>query len=332
MVANLNDPPFLSDDIERKCCADNPQDGNNVEESCLGSWKEELKTVTNALNIASAKQRKGQGIYTNAIAWTKKLKSLLDNAQDAHEKAILAYMELELFIKEVDILERNTAFTSNAIEALLCLIKRIFDEIFVLVYERTDADDSELIQKLIEYIRRLDNLDEHKKQEAWECINIYHTKVKAIYDLQTDVLYKVLEMLQSANILVYLTKNDKNLGLKWQLDDLRKRLIQETTSADKISACLNVSGGQNEISDLAPPCGEEIVKPASQLLPIKKWKDNEGSEYYKRLVELYDLANNSSDGIKNDMQIAQEELNKVAARKNYLDAAIKAAEAAEMSR
>ncbi len=332
MNTDLNKTGPLLNDKERQCCADDPQDGKNGEESCLGSWKEERKAAINALMIASSKKKQAEGIYDNAIVWKKKLKILLENAQDAHEKSTLAYSELELFIKEVEVLERNTALTGAAIEALLCLIKRIFDNIFALIHERTDTEDTDLILKLMEYIRCLEKLDEQKRQKALECVVVYQSTVSLIYSLQEDVLNKVLEMLHCANILVYLIKNKENLGLNWQLDNLRKRLIQETTSAEKIRACLHVPDDQNEMPDLDPPCNKDILKPAYQLFPIRKMNNKEDSEYYRKLNELYEQAKSKTEKIKNNMQEAREEFNKAWARKNCLDEAIKAAEAAEVSK
>ncbi|MDX2070783.1 MAG: hypothetical protein SFV55_20305 [Haliscomenobacter sp.] len=332
--------PFLSSDEKSHCC-NGTSTSDSKSEECLETWKKELKLACNELMEVSATVTSAEGVYSNAFTWEAKLKKWFENAEATHEKASSAYAELALFIKAVETLETNTAYTSKALQALICLVKKILDEVFTLLYEGENLTESNLIHKLKEYIRCNDAIDEQKKQAALDCIAAYESKVRAVYDLQAGIMNKMLEILHCANIIAAAVGNapldcrdtetvtGKNLGLKWQLEDLRKRLIGGSTAEEKVQAC---QMDKKETTAIAPPCGAEIAKPAKPLLPIRKMEGKMDSHYYDNLGKLKEAAEAASINYKAEMQAAREKRDKVLARKTSLDAAIRAAEAAETAK
>lgn len=323
---------FLSSDEKAHCCEDTTANDSKPEE-CLETWKKELKVASNELLEVSAKVISAEGVYSNAFVWETKLKKWFENAEATHEKASSAYAELALFINAVETLETNTGLTSEALEALLCLVKKILDEVFMLLYEYENLDGSNLVFKLKESIRCNDALDEQKKQAALDCVAAYESKVRAVYDLQAGIMNKMLEILHCANIVATAIGNApeeaKDFGLRWQLEDLRKRLIGESSSEEKVQACQTDQKGTNAI---APPCGVEISKPSKQILPIRKMEGKLDSDYYDNLGKLKEAAEAASINYKAEMQSAREKRDTVLARKTSLDAAIRAAEAAETAK
>ena len=331
-MSEIQNKFFLSRGEKDHCCKDTTS-GDGRSEECLETWKKEFKLACNELLEASATATSAEGVYALAFIWEAKLKKWFENAEATHEKASSAYVELALFIKAVETLETNAACTSEALEALLCLVKKILDEVFKLLYEYEGLGTSNLIHELKESIRCHKTLDEQKKQAALNCITTYESKVRAVYDLQAVIMNKMLEILHCANIVATAIGNApngaKDFGLGWQLNDLHKRLIGESSSEEKVQACQTDQKGTNAI---APPCGVEISKPSKKILPIRKMEDKMDSDYYDNLGKLKQAAETASTRYKDEVQAAREARDKVLARKTSLDAAIKAAEAAETAK
>jgi hypothetical protein len=332
---------------ENACCKEdapwNPASGDG----CLASWREEIKTAANEYRRQSAQASKAEGIYTEALSWERKLWMWRDNADKAHEEAVLAEAELVLLFSATVRLEENTTHTRRTVQAVLCLLKRIFERIDLLLYEvESNEESSNLLHKLKEFIRCSSKLDEQKKQAALECVATYEAKVRVINELQVSIMTKMLEILHLADLMVaYFSKGE--FGLSWQLNDLRRRMKGEASSTDKADACQKGSaakpgdkqGGQSN----PPPCDPEIGKLPSDrfLLPIRRAASVEGGKnvrgesrqyYYGKLSELYEAAGKSTEDYKAQMDEARQARDQALARKNSLMEAIKAAEAAETAK
>jgi hypothetical protein len=313
---------------ERSCCKDETTE-NGQPHDCVETWKAELRIATNEFNIYSAKLGKAKAVYEAASAWEAKLKAWIDNADIAQKKAVDVFHKLCRLLFVVVRIQTNTANTTKALEAVLCLVKMIFDEIVKLMRVSTSADDPMgLLQALKRFIECNESYDERKKQEALVCIKPYETQVKAIYDLQASVLQKLLEILKAAEIVagdIDSPGAEPDFALKWQLEDLRNRIAGEATSKAKHDSCTCPSPPQKP-TEVDPPCGKEISEPSSPLLPI------EASAYYAGLKELYETAMKDAKNYNDEMNQAQRENDKAAARKGSLSDAITAAGAAETAK
>ncbi len=325
----------LLDDEERKCCKEPETPDDSHPHDCVEIWRMKLNAATNAFNIASAKAEKWTRACGDASGWEGKLKDWIANANAAHEKAVAVFSELKSFIRVVTRIEVNTSRTAEAIEAVLCLVKVIFDQLVELLRVSTCAEDPKgALQILKTYIECDEELDERKKQDALKCIEPYEKDVLEIYGLQEAVLKKLLEILELAEAVAAAigSKAENSFALKWQLEDLRQRIIGETTSKAKTDRC--TCSGQNENpTAVDPPCGKEISKPTVRLLPIRSMQvDNQklpDSAYYVELKKLYEVAISDKINYCSKMNEAERESSKADAYRASLTDAISAAEAAE---
>jgi hypothetical protein len=332
--------PFLGED-ERDCCKEEepPQDGEPHD--CRDTWEENYKKAVNALKIASAKAGEATLAFGNASTWESKLKKWIEDAETAHVGALKVFSDLNHFLTVVGRMEENAARTTRAIQAILCLVKEIFDAMQKLLRISTSSDDPKgALQALKLFIECNKDLDEKQKQGALGCLKSYEGLMRDIHALQASILNKLLEILKSADVLAAMmgtpdAEAKMNVGLKWQLEDLRKRIIGETTAKAKVHTCGCHGTPQNQ-TEAGPPCGKEIAEPAERLLPIRAMTvDNQelpDSAYYSGLKELYDAAGTTSKSYETRMNEAKTESDKAMARKESLGLAIKAAEAAETAK
>ena len=96
----------------------------------------------------------------------------------------------------------------------------------------------------------------------------------------------------------WIPRAETDFALKWQLEDLRKRIIGETTSKAKHDSCTS-SGATPNQSPTDPPCGRDISKPSVRLLPIQAMTGQNNqqlpdSAYYAGLKKLYEAAANDT--------------------------------------
>jgi hypothetical protein len=334
-MAVYNTKPFLNEKVpflnrleKECCCADESQVDYGAEDcDCLECWEKDLQIATNELKEATAKYNKAKSIFDNAYAWENKLKQWIETTKATHEKAIITYAELVLFIESVKKLEVNSQKTILVIQSLVCLVKKIFDLNSRLCIEWEGDVNFNLIYQLKEFIRCHHSLDEPKKQQALVCIESYEIKVKEIYELRVTILGKMLQLLHLTTVIAtFIYNEERNFGLKWQLNDLRKRLIQETTSLGKMNECFCAPVEQ---PDLTHPCGKEEER---ALLPIMAMEGKGNSDYYKKLSRLYYKAETESLVFRIEMQDARKRLDEITSRKNSLESAINAAEAAEAAK
>lgn len=335
--AGIEKEGFLRDD-ERACCDPSSPCESKNGSGCLETWKQEFKTASSDYLKSAATASKEENSYTNALAWEAKLRIWVENAEKAHEDAELVYMDLGAFIGAVKRLSNNTGETSTALRALLCLLKRIFERIDKLLFKiESDEEGSNLLYQLKDMIKCGSDLNEQKKQAALDCVAVYEAKVQVIYNLQTGIMTKMLDILHIADLLQAYMAQDE-FGLHWQLDDLRKRLLGNISAADKISLChkQHERPKQEKSKDAPiPPCDPEIGKPAKdqQLLPIRMMATVEtNSAYYDKVSELFASAKTTVGDSKVAMDKARKQRDTALARKNSLSEAIKASEAAEAAK
>ena len=330
-------PPFLNEE-ERRCCTDEEAPEGQPQHDCVDVWRVKLKTATNLLNIATARATKASVRFSNASEWEAKLKDWIENAKTADKKAVVVFVAVKHFLREVERIGENTAKTITAVQAVLCLVKNgIFKQILKLLRVSTCAEDPKgKLQMLKLYIECNEALDESKKQDALKCIEPYEKKVTEMYGLQENIVKKLLEILERAEIVSAALgsseegEDEQDFALRWQLNDLRRRIIGEDTSTAKHDRC-TCSGETQSPAPTGPPCGNEISQPVARLLPIRAMDEPQlpDSAYYAELKRLYKSAAEDTKTYSKEMNKAKRDSEKAAARKTNLEEAIKAAGDAE---
>lgn len=320
--------PFLSPSERDCCCKDKNPPAKPGEDDCLDIWEKEREAATRLLDEATADKSKANNIAGNASQWETKLKRWFENAEAIHKKAMKTHDELLLFIAHVETLEINAFKTAKTLKALLCLLKEIFDKICGLLQENEGK-----LAKLKDQIKCSTSIDEQKKRQALACVEEYEKKLRAISEeLKANILNKTLELLHCANWIASVLGNPhqgkRDLGLKWQLNDLRKRLIneEETKAKGKVLAC----GCQHEEKPPFPCFKADISK---DLLPIGPLQEGEkGSAYFEELKRLHLKAKTDATDFLEKEKEANKKFEEIAARKSSLEAAISAAKAAEAAK
>jgi len=320
---------------ERDCCKDDvTKPPSDQTETCVDGWEAKSKQAENDLKTASALKAKAEQAYKNASDWEGKLKAWKENAITANGKLLDVCSELSRWAPIVDRLGQNTEKTVEAIEALLCLVKKIFDDIDDVL--RTSTSDSVpknkgKLQDLKEYLECDKGIKEEDKQKALASIAPYEKKMQDISALMENVLDKLLETFTDAALLAAkMDGSQESPGLKWQIGDLDARLCGEKSSDQKVATCGCTCPDAPE-KPPGPPCGNDVSLPTPPtLLPIIDPQDpTKGSDYYVHLTALYAQATSDTAKYRTEMEAAKKASDAAAARKSSLDAAIKAAQDAK---
>lgn len=328
---NQSEPwPFL-DDEERKCCKEEDSGTTPQPQGCVDEWRRKLVEARAAKDKAAAVYEKTDKSYSNSASWEARLKKWKEDAESAHKKALDAYEELELFLTAID--RTKTEDTAKAVEAVLCLVKGIFEDVNDILRVSSSAEESKGdIQALKQRIECDERLDPNKKQNALNCISPFEEQMKVISGAQAVLLTNLLEILQVVNTLVAAVDKsgtEKNSGLKWQIKDLHKRISGNAayTARERLCGC----GQEPTLPET--PCDKDTVNPPKTLLPIQKLdpKSND-SVYYSHIVNLYEQAKTMTEKTKSEKADALQRKEETEAYFTGLDDAIKAAEAAESAK
>ena len=315
---------FLSDDERNECCKEEEPGGGDRPQPCVEAWKQKLQAARKEMDAANAHRSLAEKTHSNAASWEIKLKKWKEDAEKAHEKALEVYDELCRFLQAVAL--TKTAETATAVEAVLCLVKSIFDEVNELLRVSTSAEVPKgKIQELRQLIECDDSLDANTKEKAQACISPFEEKMAVVYGVRKELLNKLLEILHGANILVAAVDKSgtrENAGLEWQLTDLHKRIGGKTAYTARARKCgCGESGPSSE-----RPCESDIIDPHEPFLPICK------SDYYCGIAKLYEKAKIKLEEAKENMECARGKADRAAACYNGLNDAINAAEAAEAAK
>lgn len=317
--------PFLNVNERNQCCNKAEDDAAAPPSDCVEQWKLSRIVAREKMDLAEANYYKANEVYVHSKSWFKKLEKWKENAEIVHAKTNDAYGELERFL---DALSRTkTLETANAVEAVLCLVKSIFDDIATV---SSSLDEPRgMVQELKLWIECNDSLDANKKENALGCILPFEKQMNTVIEIQDDLLNKLLEILHSANDLVAVVgkSTTENAGLQSQLGDLRSSLSGNAVAAVNSSKCDN-----NETPNSERPCNEEVINPENPLFPSQKGIDapgNLGDAYYSDLLTLYDSAKIAEEKAKTEMEEERVTHDDAKACHDGLDEAIKAAEAAK---
>lgn len=319
---------FLKGKEERKKCCDTNESDTKAPPSdldCVEKWRKQLDTALKAMNTVSAEYDKASGIYRNAKLWEEKLKKWVEDADKTHNQVDNICGELDEFLRAV---ERTQAEeTTASVEAVLCLVKSIFDEVTILLPNHSEEDPQGKIQALKQWIECNSDLDVNKKEKALKCItDSFEGKMQAINQTQEDLLTKLLNILHSANILaaaIDKSKNESNFGIKRQLEDLRRRISGETVYTARERWCGFNPSTQSPPVKAKPPCDDEIVNPSPLLFPIKQ------HAYYLDIYTLHKNAQEEEKTAKSEMDELRSKYETAKTYYNSLNDAIKASEAAK---
>lgn len=318
---------FLNPEEREKCCSQKESDNGNGSQrlECVEQWKILLDDARRAMNKAAAESDRASKAHRNAEAWKAKLKKWKEEAEDVHEKADAVRGWLCEFLMAVE--RTKTEKTAASVEAVLCLVKSIFDDVNQLLHISTSAEDPKgAIQELKHSIECSDSLDVNKKEKALACIVPFEGQMKVVGGMQGDLLTKLLEILHSANVFVAAVGKSgsvNNSALQGQLQDLQRRITGETVYTARQRKCGDDEPAQSTQPIL--PCGNEIINPADSLFPICE------KAYYVNVKALYNDAEEKTKETKSSMKAKREELESASVYFNGLNDAIKASEAAKLA-
>lgn len=337
----------MSKDQDRKffdglpCCDDVVLDPPQGQEDCLDVWEKRLEQAENDLERANAKFSKFNGIYNEAVAWEKKLEGWYEDLCDAYEKTDEISSLLKTLIRKVGVTIQNGHATRKSVEAVLCLVKDIFECIVELIKVCPPEETEGLLQKLKDAINCDPNLDDAKKYEILECIKLFEDKIMVAYALQKTILEQLLEILNCANLLVgYLQKRG---GLKWQLKDLQRRIMGAVRRNNRVRhLCyerdmhVKMDEEDDDVDDpiehgdpdepcnvYDPPCGKSVFRPDQILFPIRD------SQYYKKVKDLHKEAVHNAECLKGKKEDAAEYRDYMLDRKTQYQNAVNASTTAE---
>lgn len=340
--------PFLKSDERDRCCKDTQDKsgtGSKAKKECLDKWKDQLSDAHEKMTVEKACYDKAQKTYAKAEAWKSMLETWKKDAEDTHKKAVAVHEELCRFVAAVE--RTRTIYTTQAVEAVLCLVKSIFDDVDDLLYTSKTEEgtpNKAQLQQLKKMIECDDSLDAAKKEKALGCIATFDEQMKAIQAEQEKLLTQLLEILHSTNLLVEAVnkpgspeKNgsdtSENAGIHEQLEDLRKRIageVSDDVSAQRKQVCAaSLSSSDSKCQSTFTVEAPKPPSPPSHLFPILDEEGGNNSPYYKEILRLYGVAETEAKEAK---LLNEEKYNAYSEAKAYHDGlkdAIKASENAK---
>lgn len=303
--------------INRACCDNGTGDGNQPTD-CLDKWKQELVDVCNRYNEMAAKTNSYHDTYTNSLTWETKLKRWHDLVETTDGKAGDVVNTLQFFVDQIDILCENSKCTVEALEKIMCLVKRIFDAFYTYEEDKLGLKD-----KITSFKKEVEcaNASDEDKAEVLKCIEAYEAKIMLVCQLQNAILQKLLDTLKCAVQLdSYFCDEDSGLKKKIMaiIVDFEHGLPEE-----KKCGTGDHQGGGNETNVTEFPCDPKKVKPRP------KFRIGDGNIYYGGLEEAYETAVEKTTSLKEKWMKYKKKSDKKLSHKTSLTEAIRAAEAAE---
>ncbi len=295
-----------------KCCSELSGPSGQPAD-CVGTWEEDLKTVTNQYNKVAAEADQAQSNYTNASSWKSLLTLWLDNLDKANAASLSITTELSVFVERANATCFNTEQTTKAIKVLLCEIKGIFD-CFVSYSAQTGL--KEQVADLYKKVDCLTSLTTDEKNAALACIKDYIAKIDAVCALQNDLLAKLVEIYKCVNLLWAAVCGTD--GLKDNLDKLSKDFPKDLVKPDPTAP----PDDPTQVGNQLFPCDPAAAKPKPEI-PIAQ------GAFYTTMDAECTLAAQEVEKLKLLWETKRKERDKLLARKNSLSDAIKAAAAAE---
>ena len=323
------------------CCDDIVKDPPEGNEDCIDKWEDKSEEAEKIYELANAHFTKLNAVHLEAEGWESKLKAWLKDLCDAQENAEEIAAILKSLIRKVGTTVQNAHATRKVVEAVLCLVKEIFECIVDLIKTSPPEELAGCIQDLKDAINCDSSLDEEEKADILTCIKLFEDKITLAYEMQKDVLEGLLKILNCANLLVgYLQKKG---GLKWQLRDLQMRIngaarrnirirhlcyekdahVIMDDDDDDTDHPIDYDDPDEPCNIYNPPCGDDVFKPDQKLFPINQ------SQYFKKVEELYSEADHNEECLKEKKEIAKELRDHALDRKNQFEKALEASNSAE---
>lgn len=306
--------------INNDCCNDQPGDDNEGKD-CLDKWRDEKEKVCIDYDKAAAQTKECYDAYSNSSTWESKIENWGELIKESDDKAKEIIVQLDFFLAQVRIVCEKAACTNDALEKLTCLIKSIFNTFF---YHQNGVDGlKELIINLKKAVDCLKNVGDDEKAEVIKCIEVYEEKIKEVCVLQEDLLCKLIETMQCANLLyAWICEQgglkDKLIGIRMSLDPTGSDM-DEDCKPDTEEHPKDEGGGSGEPKY---PCDDAEAKPVPEF-PISE------STYYKSLDDALEIAVEKTEIYKSDWMNSKKTSDGLLSKKESLIEAIKAAETAE---
>ena len=324
------------------CCKTEPDnDGNDRDKDCRDNWQARYERAERKYKRANARHDKYNGIHQAAAAWEAKLQGWFDDLCAAQLNAEKISALLKILIAKTGKTVQNAHATRKTAEAALCLVRDIFECIYDLVKTHPPDDEAGLIQILKDEINCDPILDETKKMEITGCIDRFESAIKEAQAMQKEVLEELLLILNCANLLVgYLQKRG---GLKWQLQDIQKRIagaahrnqgirhlcyeddwevVMDDDDDDKDEP-IKYKEPKEYCKVDQPPCGTSVYKPDQKLFPIER------SAYFTKVENLLEQAKKDTECLEDKKERAAEKKALAEDRQNQYKKAVDASNMAE---
>ena len=307
--------------INDACCKESPGGGDDNKD-CLDKWKDEYEEACNDYNEAAAETQEYNEAYSNAAVWEAKVLNWYDLIKESDKNAKEIITQLDFFLAQVEIVCKKALCTNSALEKLTCLVKNIFDCFYSYQNSNRGAGLKELIENFKKAIECLKNVSDEDKAEVMACILAYEEKIKEVCAMQEEVLCKLIETLQCANLLFAWICEEG--GLKYKLKGIKHDFDPVDHDDDDCDPGTS-SDDKSTDSEVQFPCDDTQAKPVPEF-PLDE------NSYYTTLGEALEIAIEKTSQLKQDWMNSKKVSDALLSKKNSLGEAIKAAEAAESAK
>jgi hypothetical protein len=299
-----------------------------VNSNVVEGWKRELEKIINTLKGLEASTLKAQTTYDNATLWEAKLRAWLDSLLQTAALTKQLEAELTLFYAQLSVVSTSTANVVQAIDILFREVKKVFLDPALKDSSQCFTCDVESLGQMIRAMQNdvncLGNLPNLNKGAGFlKKLTELEAKLKVVEDLREGILKKMIALVQSANQMSSAISNGDGL-----------RGIVETMKNE-------FSGGdtKDEASNLPKPlhmprhCGchstdETAHSCASELSPIICFPLS-GDPFVEEMATNLALAEKEKGAAAEGFYTIRNERDRVLARKNGLEKALLAVDAAK---
>ncbi len=303
---------------------------DTVNSNVLDGWKKELDDAVNTLKKLEANALKAETTYANATQWEVKLRGWQDNLTQTAALTALLESELTLFYAQLGVVSANTGSVVSAIDILYCEVKKVF-------YDTTLKDSSKCypcdVETLGQMIRQLQNdvncvgnvPNLNKSGGFLKKVTELEAKLKAVEDAREDILKKLINLVQSVNLMSTSIYNEPD-GLRGIVHAMQCEFGVDGDTSDEAGKAFTTLSmprhcGCHDTDEQAHSCN-------STLSPVITFPLAE-DDFLKDISAKYVAASKEKDDAATKYQTARKDRDRLLARKNGLAAAIAAAIAAK---
>jgi hypothetical protein len=300
-----------------------------VNSNVVDGWKKELEKNLNTLKELEASTFKAQTTYANATQWEAQLRAWLDSLLQTAALTKQLEGELTLFCAQTSVVSASTACVVQAIDILYRDVKKVFLDPALKDTNKCYPCDVESLGQMIRALQNevncLGNLPNLNKNGGFlKKLTELEARLKVVEDAQDGILKKMIALVQSANSMCSAISNVDGL----------QGIVQ--TMQEEFS---NGSNTKDEASNLPKPlrmprqCGchatdEEAHSCTSELSPIICFPLS-SDPFVEEMATNLGLATKEKDKAADIFNDCRKERDRVLARKNSLEKALLAVDAAK---